>query len=144
MRNKFHLLAVAAVLAALASGCANMENKLGRGIANTGEIIRGGEFRRSMEQESLFGGGYTTGLVRGFNRTLARTGIGLYEIVSFPFPPYGPVFTDHFTPKPGYPDNFPPRLVADSMFDADTSIGFSGLDVIPIVPGSRFRVFETF
>ena len=40
------------------------------------DIVRGGEFRRTVEQTALFQGpdaGYTTGVVRGINRTLART-----------------------------------------------------------------------
>jgi hypothetical protein len=30
----------------------------------------------------------------------------------------------------------------DSMFDRDTSLDFSGGDVMPFVPGSRFRIFD--
>jgi putative exosortase-associated protein (TIGR04073 family) len=145
MRNNFSLLALLVMTGALASGCANMERKLGRGIANTFEIVRAGEFRRTVEQTALFDSpdaAYGTGFVRGINRTLARTGIGIYEIVTAPFPPYDPVFTDHFAPGPVYPDNYSPGMVADSMFATDTSVGFSGGDVLPFVPGSRFQVFE--
>ncbi len=114
-------------------------------MSNTFEIVRAGEFRRTMEQTALFDSpdtAYTTGFVRGINRTLARTGIGVYEMITAPFPPYDPVFTDHFAPAPVYPDNYQPNLMADSMFDTDTFIGFSGGDVLPIVPGSRFKIFE--
>ena len=145
MRNTFFSLAVLALLAVLGSGCANMERKLGRGMSNTFEIVRWGEYRRTMEQTALFSSpdtAYGAGTVRGINRTLARTGIGIYEVVTFPFPPYGPVFTDHFSPGPVYPDNYKPGLRADSMFATDTSLGFSGGDVAPFIPGSRFEIFE--
>jgi len=32
-------------------------------------------------------------------------------------------------------------LISDPLFDADTYVGFSGGDVAPFVPGSRFSVF---
>jgi putative exosortase-associated protein (TIGR04073 family) len=145
MRKKFSFLAAAAMTVALASGCAHMEQKLGRGLSNSGEIFRGGEFRRTVEQTAVFQSpdvGYTTGVIRGMNRTLARTGIGLYEIVTSPFPPYGPVFTDHFSPSPVYPDNYRPELLDDSVFATDTYFGFSGGDVMPFVSGSRFHIFD--
>ena len=136
----------AVAVAFLAAGCAGPEQKLGRGINNVTEFARGGEIRRSMEQTAIWDGpdtAYTTGFFRGINRTLCRTGIGVYEIVTAPIPPYHPVFTDHFAPGPVYPDNYKPGLQEDSMFATDTSIGFSGGDEFPMVPGSRFRVFDT-
>src|ERR1019366_4480667 len=102
-------------------------------------------YRRTMEQSALFDSpdtAYTTGAIRGFNRTLARTGIGIYEVVTFAIPPYGPVFTNHFAPRPVYPDNYTPDLVEDSMFATDTYVGYSGGDTLPFVPGSRFQIFE--
>jgi putative exosortase-associated protein (TIGR04073 family) len=145
MRKTLPLLSVLGLAAIFASGCANVENKFGRGMANTFEIVRGGEFRRSVEQTGLFDGpdtAYTTGFVHGLNRSLARTGIGVYEVVTAPFPPYHPVFTDQFAPGPVYPDNYTPGLVADSMFATDTELGYSGGDVFPFLPGCRFRVFD--
>jgi putative exosortase-associated protein (TIGR04073 family) len=146
MRNTYSFLVALAMTGALASGCAHVEKKLGRGIDNTVEIVRWGELRRSMEQSSLFDSpdvGATTGFVRGFNRTLARTGIGVYEVVTAPFPPYGPVFTHYLAPNPVYPDNYTPGIAADSMYDTDTYFGFSGGEVLPIIPGDRFRIFDT-
>ena len=134
------------LLGALASGCAHMENKLGRGLSNTAEVVRAGEYRRTMEQTRVFTSpdeAYTTGTLRGVHRSVARTGIGLYEIITFPFPPYGPVFTKHFAANPVFPDNYTPNLVEDSMFATDTYTGFSGGDTLPIIPGSRFQIFET-
>jgi len=144
MRKPICFLFAAVAVAAL-TGCAHTEQKFGRGMANTFEIVRGGEFRRTMEQSALFDSpdyAYTTGFIRGFNRTLCRTGIGIYEVITAPFPPYDPVATDRFAPGPVYPDNYNPGIVAGSMFDTDTSIGFSGGDVAPMVPGSRFTVFD--
>src|SRR6185437_7781193 len=114
MRKTLPLLSVLGLAAIFASGCANVENKFGRGMANTFEIVRGGEFRRSVEQTGLFDGpdtAYTTGFVHGLNRSLAPPGIGVYEVVTAPFPPYHPVFTDQFAPGPVYPDNYTPGLV---------------------------------
>jgi putative exosortase-associated protein (TIGR04073 family) len=146
MRNKYSLLAAVIMTGLLASGCANVENKFGRGIDNTLEITRWGELRRTKEQMSLFDTpdvGYTTGLVVGIDRSLARTGIGILEIVTAPFPPYHPLFTDHFSPNPVYPDNYTPGIASDPKYATDTYIGFSGGDVMPMSPGSRFKVFDT-
>ena len=146
MRNTFCLLSVVVALGAFVSGCAGPEHKLGRGLSNTAEIVRAGEYRRSMEQAGLYEDpdvAYTYGALHGIHRSLARTGIGIYEVVTFPFPPYGPVFTKHFAPNPVYPDNYKPNLVEDSMFATDTYTGFSGGDTFPFIPGSRFQIFET-
>lgn len=146
MRKTLCLLSLAGVIAALGAGCANTEKKLGRGLSNTFEIVRAGEFRRTMEQTAIFESpdtAYTTGFIRGVNRTLARTGIGIWEVVTAPLPPYGPIFTNKFSPHPVYPDNYKPELRADPMFATDTYTGFSGGDVAPLIPGSRFQIFET-
>ena len=145
MRKPFTSLAALLLIGAFASGCANVEQKFGRGMNNTLEIVRGGEFRRTMEQTALFNSpdtAYTTGFFRGINRTLARTGVGIYEVITAPFPPYDPVFTDYLAPGPVYPDNYRPNLVADAMFQTDTYLGFAGGDELPIIPGSRFSIFE--
>ncbi len=113
MRNIFPFLATLVIAGALVSGCASAENKLGRGMSNMGEIVRLGEMRRSIEQTALFdqpGAHYATGFIRGLDKTLAREGIGVYEVVTAPFPPYGPVFTDYLPPNPAYPDNYKPDM----------------------------------
>jgi putative exosortase-associated protein (TIGR04073 family) len=125
-----------------ATGCAGPEQKLGRGINNVTEFARMGEIRRSMEQTALWEGTdktYTTGVIRGFNRSLARTGVGLYEIITFPFPTYEPIF---LPTEPVYPDSYTPNLIADPTFGPDAFLGFSGGDIAPMIPGSRFRVFD--
>ena len=76
MRNSLPLLAALLITGALASGCANVEKKFGRGMSNMFDIVRGGEFRRTMEQTGTFDGpdaAYGAGFFRGINRTLART-----------------------------------------------------------------------
>ena len=139
------LLTLAALAAVFTSGCAGPEQKLGRGMSNTFEIVRAGEMRRSIEQTAVFESpsvGYTAGAVRGLNRTLARTGLGLYEIVTSPFPPYHPIWTSYLSPGPVYPESYKPGLISDSTFDTDTYTGFTGGEVAPFVPGSRFRIFD--
>lgn len=146
MRKTLPLLILLGIVASLGSGCASAEKKFGRGMRNTYEIIRMGDMRREMEQGALFNSpeyGYTTGFVRGLNKSLARTGIGIYEMITFPIPPYDPVATNYLTPDPVYPDNYRPSLMEDSLYATDTNLGFSGGDVAPFFPGSRFRIFDT-
>lgn len=144
MKKCFSILG-AVVLLAVVAGCAGPEKKLGRGINNIYEPIRLAEMRRSIEQTAMANPNevnYHTGVIRGFNRTIARAGVGIYEIITAPFPPYDPVFTDYLNPTPLYPDSYKPGLIEDPIFATDTSIGFSGGDVAPFIPGSRFRVFD--
>ena len=146
MRRTIPLLTALAIAGFMATGCSSVERKLGRGFTNMMEPLRMGELRRTVEQTSLFDGpdaGYSTGFFTGLNRTLARTGIGIYEVVTAPIPPYDPVFTDYLTPSPVYPDSYKPGLIEGSTFATDTDLGFSGGDVSPFMPGSRFRIFDT-
>ncbi len=151
----------------LAAGCAGPEKKLGRGLLNVTEFARMGEIRRSVEQTAIWEGtdtAYTTGFIRGFNRSLLRTALGAFEVATFPIPTptYDAVFTstNHVYPDPSiktrsypfgglvlsefpvYPDSYKPGLVDDSTFATDTSLGFSGGDVAPMIPGSRFKIFD--
>jgi len=145
MRKSFSALAAVLMVGFLAAGCAGPEKKLGRGMRNFYEVVRGSEMRYTMEQSALFDSpdeAYTTGFVKGFNRSMARTGVGLYEIVTAPIPPYGPVCTNYLKPKLVYPDNYKPRLRSSSIFATDTALGFGGGDVAPLVPGSRFHIFD--
>lgn len=145
MRKILPFLAVAALAAVFTTGCAGPEQKLGRGISNFTDIVRLGEMRRSIEQAAVFNSpdeAYTTGVIRGFDRTIGRSALGLYEIVTFPIPSYDPILTKHFAAQPVYPESYKPGLISDSMFDTDTYTGFSGGDVMPFLPGSRFTVFD--
>jgi putative exosortase-associated protein (TIGR04073 family) len=149
MINAIPLLAMATLAALFTSGCAGPEEKLGRGISNTLEFARGGELRRSIEQTAIFDSpdqAYTTGVIRGFDRSVERTGIGLWEVVTFPFPnhkdSYAPIDTARLSPDPVYPESYKPHLISDGLFDTDTYTGSSGGDVAPFIPGSRFRIFD--
>ncbi len=139
------LLAAAAFAVVFISGCAGPEYKLGRGMSNTFEAVRMGEMRRRIEQAAVLespGIGYTAGVMQGFDRSLARTGLGIYEVVTFPLPPYHPIFTSYLKPEPVFPESYKPGLVADPLFETDTYTGFSGGDVAPFIPGSRFRIWD--
>ena len=146
MRNILPFLAALVIVGALGSGCASTETKLGRGFSNMTEFARLGEMRYEVEQTGLFdqpGGHYATGFIRGLSKSFARTGVGIYEVVTAPFPPYDPVFTGYLSPNPKYPDAYRPDLIDDSLFATDTNMGFSGGDIAPYVPGSRFKIFNT-
>ena len=143
MRNILPLLALIATAAVFTSGCAGPEEKLGRGIRNTCEIGRVGELRYSMEQTAVWDSpqeACTTGVVKGINLSLARTGIGLYEIITFPFPPYHPVCTGTIPAQPVYPDNYRPSLPDNPLYQTTQHIGFDNGNVLSFVPGSQFDV----
>ena len=138
----FPLAAVAVAL--FATGCTGPEQKLGRGLSNTYEIVRWGELRRSVELnacEPLPNTGYY-GFIHGFDRSVARTGVGIFETITFPIPmpTYRPVAKSFGDPVS--PESYKPGLLSDALFDTDTYTGFSGGDVAPWVPGSRFSVFD--
>jgi putative exosortase-associated protein (TIGR04073 family) len=145
MMKSLSILAVATIASLFATGCAGPEKKFGRGINNVGEVVRWGELRRSREQAGVWQGphaGIGGGMMTGLNRSLARIGVGVYEIVTFPIPSYEPVFTDYLSPTPAHPANGKPGLAADPIFNTDQNMGFSGGEVAPLVPGSRFTVFQ--
>ena len=149
MRKILTFLTVVAIAGVAGSGCSSAEKKFGRGMSNMAEFARLGEMRRSMEQTTLFeqpGGHYMTGFMQGLNRSLVRTGVGVFEVVTFPIK-YDPVYDDRFSryvpPNPRYPDNYRPDILDDSLFATDTDMGFSGIDIAPYIPGSRFKIFNT-
>ena len=130
--------------AVLFTGCAGPEQKLGRGISNTYEPARLGEIRRSIEQSYVFDAdraGFFTGVIHGFDQTVARTGLGLWEVATFPLPPYDIRGTKDLPAYPVYPECNKPGRLSDSMFDTVTYAGFGDGDVAPFIPGSRFSVF---
>ena len=135
---------------ALFTGCSGPERKLGRGLSNTMELVRWGELRRAVEQDAVLaepGYGHY-GLIHGFDRSLQRTALGIFETATFPLPlnpntpHYGPILTYSFSPDPAYPASYQPGLLSDPMFSTDTYTGFSGGDVAPFIIGSRFQVFD--
>ena len=136
-------IAVCVLAAAfLSTGCAGPERKLGRGLTNFTEATRLGELRHSMEQSAIWDSpeeGMSYGLISGVSKTIKRTAVGAYEVVTFPIPSYDPIIEPEWGQ---YPDNFKPNLVSDTTFSPDASLGFSGGDVAPFLPGSRFKIFD--
>jgi putative exosortase-associated protein (TIGR04073 family) len=151
MRAKAFCFLSLMTVCTLLAGCAGPqgpEQKLGRGLNNMVELARMGELQRSMEQAAIFDspgfGGITTGFIHGVDRSFARTGAGLYEVLTFPIPNgpngnYDPVF---HPADPVYPDSYKPDWIAETMLQPDTSMGFSGGDIAPYLPGSRFHIFD--
>lgn len=151
MRHPRLFLGLSLGLLVVATGCAGPERKLGRGVNNLTEFARMGEIRRSVEQSALYEPNevaYTSGFFRGFNRSMARTVVGAFEVLTFPIPSYEPYLKPgnslipDITEHPVYPDSYKPRLITDSAFETDRQMGFTGGDIAPIVPGSRFRIFD--
>ena len=74
--------------------------KLGRGLANilTGWVeLPKNIYQTSVEENVL--SGLTMGLAKGIGMTIVRTGAGVYETVTFPFPipeGYEPVLQPEF------------------------------------------------
>ena len=143
--RKLICIFAAAVIAVGITGCAGPEQKLSRGFDNTFELVRWGDMRRSVEQTAVLPtaeahGSY--GLIHGFDQSIKRVGLGIYEIVTFPIPDYKPIFTNSIPAVPQYPSSYKPGLLSSTTFDTDTYTGFTGGDVAPMIPGSRFTVFD--
>ncbi len=82
------LLAIIMVLAATGAAFASDAfTKLGRGVANTltGWVELPKNIYKTSVEENTFSG-LTIGLARGAGMTIVRTGAGVYEIATFPFP----------------------------------------------------------
>jgi putative exosortase-associated protein (TIGR04073 family) len=144
MRKLIFLFAVTAA-AVVITGCAGPEQKLSRGVSNTLEVVRWGDMRESIEQNAVFSSpdiNYSYGVIHGFDQSVKRIGLGLYEVITFPIPQYHPIFTNSVPVTPGYPDSFRPGLVSSSTFDTDTYTGYSGGAILPLIPGSRFQIFD--
>ena len=124
------------------TGCASSEQKFGRGVHDLTEFTRWGEISRSKEQSTLFPKSSVaapSGFIHGFSRSVARTFVGAYEIVTAPFPPYGPVMEPVSSV---YPDSYRPGISSNPIFSTSTHLGFTGGDVAPWSPGSRFTIFD--
>lgn len=156
----------------LITGCAGPEKKLGRGLANMTEAVRGGEMARSFEQTTLWEGnakGQTVGIIRGFNRTIARTAIGVAEVATFyaPWPkngewtydavytPDGPLYPDYsvatytepfggmrLTEYPATPDSYHEAWQANGALDTDGHMGITGGSILPFFPFGKFQINE--
>jgi len=147
MRNSISLVAAAALIAIIGIGCAGPEKKLGRGLNNVGEVVRWGETTRSMEQQGIWNGPQAAngvGFISGITKSITRIGVGVFEVVTFPIPipNYDPLFTSYLSPSPGFPDSYKPGLRNNSIYATDVNMGFSGGDIFPLMPGSRFAIFR--
>jgi putative exosortase-associated protein (TIGR04073 family) len=147
MLKKFSVLLPMVVVSCWVAGCAGPEQKLGRGFNNTIEFARGGEMRRSFEQTAIFDSpdqSYTKGIIRGFDKSMERTCVGVYEVLTFPIPNHSPGdYSAILHPSdPVYPDSYKPNWLSDTILAPDNSLGFSGGDIIPLIPGCRFHVFD--
>ncbi len=143
MRNVLPLFGLLAIVAIVTPGCSGPEEKLGRGMRNTAEVVRLGELRTSVEQAGVWDGPMaapTTGLVQGFDKSIARTGLGVYEVITFPIPPYHPIWTKYLSPMPSQPDNYVSSLPSGPLYSTDHYIGFTGGSAFGWVPGSQFNV----
>ncbi len=144
MRKLIFLFTIAATAVGI-TGCTGPQQKLSRGFSNTCEVIRWGDMRREVEQNTVFSApdvNYSYGVVHGFCKSMSRIGIGIYEMVTFPIPSYDPVCTNCVAINPQYPDSYQPGLISGSTFDTDTYTGFSGGAVAPFLPGCRFQIFD--
>ncbi|MBL9137487.1 MAG: exosortase system-associated protein, TIGR04073 family [Verrucomicrobiales bacterium] len=169
---KLHRFLPVVVIPLFAVGCAGPERKLGRGLRNITEFAHGGEMSRSVEQTTLWEGtqrGVTTGVIRGFNRSVARTLIGVAEVATFyaPWPkngewtydacytPDGPMYPDYsmatytdpwgglrLPEDPGTPDSFRYTYPAITTFDTDGELGITGGSILPGFPFGKFIINE--
>ena len=83
------VLQVVALCLMTASACFAQDafSKLGRGVANTltGWVeLPKNVYNTSVENNAF--AGMTLGLAKGAGMTLVRTGAGIFELVTFPFP----------------------------------------------------------
>ena len=80
---------VAVFLLTIATVCFASDpfTKLGRGLANTltGWVELPKNIYKTSVDENAFAG-MTLGLAKGAGMTIVRTGAGIFEIVTFPFP----------------------------------------------------------
>lgn len=139
--KKIGLGAIAGMTALLLTGCANAEKKLGRGLNNVVEPLRGGEISRSFEQAYLWDGpdaALGEGAVRGISRTVGRTLSGVVDIVTFPIPTESLIKPAY----PVYPDAYTPDVLDNPSTRTSTQLGFDSGDTAPLVAGSRFRTFR--
>ncbi len=95
---------VAMLMLTIATVCFAQDpfTKLGRGVANTltGWVELPKNIYKTSVDENAFAG-ITLGLAKGAGMTIVRTGAGIYEIATFPFP---------------LPENYKPILEPEYVF----------------------------
>jgi len=87
--KEFAVVGVIALMLTVTTACFAQDpfTKLGRGVANTltGWVeLPKNIYTTSVEDNAL--AGLTLGLAKGVGMTIVRTGAGIYEIATFPFP----------------------------------------------------------
>ncbi|MCQ9208093.1 MAG: exosortase system-associated protein, TIGR04073 family [Omnitrophica bacterium] len=95
------LVASLIIFNAIITPCfADPMRKLGRGIANTlTGVVEIPKQVYQVSKEEHIGKGITWGFLRGLGLGIARTAVGLYEVVTFPFPQpadYEPIIDPEF------------------------------------------------
>ena len=82
-----HAVALFVILATSVCFASDPFTKLGRGVANTltGWVELPKNIYNTSVEDNAFTG-MTLGLAKGAGMTLVRTGAGIYEIATFPFP----------------------------------------------------------
>ena len=93
MKKKFlqalvvHAVAAAVITSSAVCFASDPFTKLGRGVANTltGWVELPKNIYNTSVEDNAFTG-MTLGLAKGAGMTLVRTGAGIYEIATFPFP----------------------------------------------------------
>ena len=136
-----YVVLAAAGLMPLLTGCNSMEKKLGRGLTNLAEPLRMGELMRSTEQNSIAldsDGSPGYGLVHGFARTIERTAVGAFEVVTFPIPTQ-PII---YPVNPVFPDSQERSQIGYAGIGSDQFIGFQDSSVAPFIPGSEFNPLQ--
>ena len=95
-----HALALVVITTSTVCFASDPFTKLGRGVANTltGWIeLPKNVYNTSVEDNAFTG--ITLGLAKGAGMSIVRTGVGIYEIVTFPFPlpeNYAPVIEPEY------------------------------------------------
>jgi putative exosortase-associated protein (TIGR04073 family) len=82
-----HAVAVVVILGSAVCFASDPFTKLGRGVANTltGWVELPKNIYNTSVEDNAFTG-MTLGLAKGAGMILVRTGAGIYEIATFPFP----------------------------------------------------------
>ena len=95
-----HLLALIVMAFSTVCFASDPFTKLGRGVANTltGWVELPKNIYSTSVEDNAFAG-MTLGLAKGAGMSIVRTGAGIYEIVTFPFPlpqDYAPIIEPEY------------------------------------------------
>ena len=101
--------------------------KLGRGLANIAfSISELSEQPNLMNEREGNAAAFTYGVLKGFGRWFARTGYGIYEVATFPFPTSRGSYRVPYKSDPpwihGGMDEFPPELGFQTRYRYSRSV----------------------